>query len=65
MRQTPYHIQDTKVQPRSFSIAAYFNLTSRDAGPSSVKISQFSKPARATLDTPVSKNITLPASERV
>ena len=65
MRQTPYHIQDTKAQPRSISIAAYFNLNERDAAPSPAKTSQFSKPSRATLDTPVSKNTTPPASERV
>jgi len=65
MRQTPHHIQDTKVQPRSISIAAYFNLNERDAGPSPVKNSQFSKPSRATLDTPVSKTNALPFSERV
>jgi hypothetical protein len=65
MRQTPYHNQDTKVQPRSISIAAYFNLNERDADPSPAKTSQFSKPSRATLDTPVSKNIALPTSERV
>jgi len=65
MRQTPYHIQDTKSQPRAISIAAYFNLNERDAAPGSTKTSHFSKPSRATLDTPESKNIALPASERV
>ena len=65
MRQTPYHIQDTKAQPKSFSIAAYFNLNSQSTEHGSAKISQLPKPDRAMLDTPVAKNLSLPSSEGV